>query len=278
MRHGNRKPLCDKLLKERHDRARRAEDIAKADGAKGGACARQSRAGAFAQRSCASAWCLGVEGHDRLFGGELRLAHYRNGVHRLVSRNKDESLDAMRSRKLRKQLRRLGVVAPPFLWVHLDHRNMLVRRRVENDFRLLGGEKRLHLAAVVDVVHERNADRCSRAFGTGAWCLRAFGASAWLARKSLGGGGCLVFGDIGKRLHSTVDFVKSVFAALDHQNLLCARGRNLANDLRANRPACASHHHDLVGEELPRSRTVKVLYVALQELVFPNAARPIDAP
>ena len=227
MRHGDRLALLYLFAEKRNDRARGAEDIAKADGAERSGGVGEWRSGGV------------VQGHDCLLGGELRLAHNRNGVHGLVCRNKDEPLDAVRGRKLRKQLRRLGVVAPPFLGIHLDHRNMLVRRRVENDFRLLGGEKRLHLAAVVDVVHERDAPRV---------------------------------------VHPAVDLVKSVFAALDHQNLLCPCRRNLTNDLRTNRPARASNHNDLVGEELARRRTAKVLDIALKKLVLANAARPVDAP
>ena len=145
----------------------------------------------------------------------------------------------MRGRKLRKQLRRLGVVAPPFLGVHLDHRHVLVGGGVQHDFGLLGREKRVHFAAVVHVVHQRHAARV---------------------------------------VHPAVDLVERVFAALHHKNPLRARSRHLADYLGPDRSARASHHHRLPGEEAPRGRAVEMLDVPLKELVLANAARPVDAP
>ena len=145
----------------------------------------------------------------------------------------------MRGRKLRKQLRRLGVVAPPLLGVHLDHRHVLVGGGVQHDFGLLGREKRVHFAAVVHVVHQRHAARI---------------------------------------VHPAVDLVERVFAALHHKNPLRARSRHLADYLGPDRSARASHHHRLPGEESPRDRVVEMLDVPLKELVLANAARPVDAP
>ena len=116
---------------------------------------------------------------------------------------------------------------------------MLVRRGMENHFRLLGREERVHLVPVVHVVHQRDAARVA---------------------------------------HPPVDLVERVFPSLDHQHLLSARCGDLPDDLRADRPARASHHNDLPGEEAPRDRVVEVLDVALEKRILLHAARPVDAP
>ena len=145
----------------------------------------------------------------------------------------------MRRSEHREPARRLRVVAPPLLGVHLHHRNVLVGRGVENDLRLLGGEERVHLVPVVHVVHQRNAARVA---------------------------------------HAAVDLVERVLPALDHQHLPRARRGDLPDNLRAYRPARAGHHHDLPREEAARDGVVEVLDVPLEKRVLLHAARPVHAP
>ena len=116
---------------------------------------------------------------------------------------------------------------------------MLVGGRVKDDGRLLLREKRIHLHLVVNVDHQRHADR---------------------------------------RVHLAVDLVKHVLAALDHQHLRRTRRRHLTDDFGADRTARPRHHHRPARQERPRDRIVEARLVTRQELLVTHARHPVDAP
>src|SRR5574344_2536907 len=238
MRHRERTPLRNLLAEKRNHRTRAPEHVAETHGA-----IRSREVGKL------ESWKVGrlcVEGHDRLLGGQLGLAHHGDRIDRLVRRDQHEAPHAVRGRELRQQPSRLGVVAPSLLRIHLHHRHMLVGGGMENDIRLLRCETLFHFAAVIHLAHQRDADRSP------------FRASRFR--------------------HPAVDLVERVLAAFDHEDSLRPRRGDLADDFAAERSACARHHHRLAREKSLRHRIVELARMTLEKLVLANAARPVNPP
>ena len=94
-------------------------------------------------------------------GYPLGRAHHVCRVGGLVSRNQDEELDTVPLRRLRDCSSSGDVVFDGFARVGLHQGNVLMRRRVKDDFGTMLREHRVHSARVCDVANNR-ADSAGR--------------------------------------------------------------------------------------------------------------------
>ena len=101
-------------------------------------------------------------GLDDPLAERLRLPHDRLRVRRLVGRDEHEPLRAELDGDVCERSRAERVVADRLDRVGLHHRDVLVRRRMEDDARPVLVEDLAHLDAVLDVGDDRRRRRGSR--------------------------------------------------------------------------------------------------------------------
>ncbi len=94
---------------------------------------------------------------DDPLADRLRLAHDVLRARRLVGGDEHEAVDAGLDRHLDERARREDVVAHALQRVELEHADVLVRRGVEHDLRLVLGEDLAHLRAVAGVREDGDA-------------------------------------------------------------------------------------------------------------------------
>ena len=138
---GDRAALLDLLEEPRHHAAVAAEHVAEAHD-------RERRAAAHGLRL------------DDQLGDALGRAHDARRVHRLVGRDQDEALDAVRVGRLGQQPRAAHVVLHRLARVLLHQRHVLVRGGVEDDLRPVLREHRVDPRGVGHVAdHRDDAER-----------------------------------------------------------------------------------------------------------------------
>ena len=139
MRDRHRPAPGDLLAEDRHDAARRPEDVPEPHDDELGAAA-------------------AVAGTHRLavhLGDAFRAAHDARRIDRLVRRDEDEGLGAVLARQVHDVPRAEDVVLDRFTRVQFHHRDVLVRGRVEDHVRPVPAEHVLDPPAVTHVRHHR---------------------------------------------------------------------------------------------------------------------------
>ena len=198
MRHCQRPAAGDLLAEDRNHAAGGAEDVAEAHGDE-------------PRRNIGTV----PVGLDDPLAQRLRLAHHRLRVRSLVGRDENEALRAELDRDLGDRPRAERVVAHRLERIRLHHRDVLVRRRVEDDTRAVLVEDLAHLDAVLHVADDR------------------------------GGGVKPALVD-----ELALDLEQRRLSVVDEDDPRRPDARDLPTELRADRATCARHEHGLTSEIL----------------------------